>query len=1240
MEIGVTEVNLATIGVPEAQESSIQAVVTEQNGSAVVNKSQEKIVPVEITTETTGAAVTTENDVKINPIELTSRIATAVPRSIIDASGAVRPDPNRKLRSYQERGVAWLLDCREKERGCILADEMGLGKTAQICLYIWRMCQRRNTDRPVLIVAPLSTIGHWERELKAWTPLEVCMYHDGGRDARDLRRHYEWWPMVNGLPCPDANRTQTKFHILVTTYDEVIRDADQLETISWAACVVDEAHRLKNEKGRLIESLGAVLTLGTKQRPYQHRVLLTGTPLQNDTKELWTLMNFIEHDEGIFARGEAREAYDENFGKMETAEQVHLLQQAISPHLLRRVKEDVAQDIPVKRETIIDVELTFAQKRYYRALYERNISALAVLKRTNTESNDGTNPEGTSTLAATAALSTSSSTASLGSAMPTMNNLSMELRKCCNHPLLLRGVRESELEKLQDELIQERDNGIIEGTVLKREVGSRLIVPQAGKMVLLDKLLPKLHGEGHKVLIFSQMVKMLSILAEYCQYRSYSYEVLDGRVRGDERQKSIDRFNDPNANSFLMLLSTRAGGVGINLVAADTVIIYDSDWNPQNDIQAMARCHRLGQTKDVMVYRLVARRTFEGQMFDRASRKLGLERAVLAGDLFSSQGGLGSASSGGSGILGLKKPTGPTAAELENLLRRGAYGLIEAENDADTRAQAFCEADIDEILKERATVRVMEGEETASWLNKSSFAVDDNRSDLNVNDPRFWEKAMPDMKTPELLITRLDRGFFKIKAQRMDTSQNKSATKKPPTPKKIGNTEAPNTATSAMDETIEEVQLIGEIPKDDDVDEDEKQESDLEIDEDIKESFWTDLETLIKNAIKHRQKGVLSERERQSTMRLLLRISCDSRMFDQRERSKANSWYKKLEGTRRRGNSQQQVRDSIDDDDDDDDEKPRRKGRRNRDDDYSFEEDNIDDEGFDHLFDENASTRRRGGPRALKGGREKKKGGDRRRPPLPPPTENEQRRKNLPRRKKRGKGFASLNSADEDMEFLDMDDDDPRNLSWRIEYNGRTRKEKAIVGPPLPEAPSPDMTVDKIGTIMKYGQEHFYVSCNNDTINDICDLIDSEKIYAPDLVKLNRRRFPLLSRAARLMPRTCIMLPSNFDESDANEFNMSISVPPTKSTSKKKRQFDSNESRSGELRIIIKNPKYALMNGNAHHEKSTTNKRVLRKKKIAISSSDDDEISVDISEADDDDKEDHQEYVRPRRSVKRVKYVA
>jgi SNF2 family DNA or RNA helicase len=285
---------------------------------------------------------------------------------------------------------------------------------------------------------------------------------------------------------------------------------------------------------------------GTLQYGFQSRVLMSGTPLQNDLSELWTLLNFIEPfkfpDEVDFQR---------RFGNMASQEQVESLQKMISPFMLRRVKEDVAKDIPAKEETVIDVELTSIQKQYYRAIFEHNHAFLSI--------------------------------GATRQSAPKLSNIQMELRKVCNHPFLIDNVEHRETERLFNNFIENgqfKDKSPEEQQHMLSENG---LILSSGKMVLLDKLLPKLRREGHKVLIFSQMVKMLDLIAEYCEFRDFKYERLDGRIRGAERQKAIDRF-EREPDSFVFMLSTRAGGVGINLTAADICIIFDSDWNPQNDV--------------------------------------------------------------------------------------------------------------------------------------------------------------------------------------------------------------------------------------------------------------------------------------------------------------------------------------------------------------------------------------------------------------------------------------------------------------------------------------------------------------------------------------------------------------------------------------------------------------------------------------------------------------------------------
>jgi hypothetical protein len=261
------------------------------------------------------------------------------------------------------------------------------------------------------------------------------------------------------------------------------------------------------------------------------------------------------------------------------------------------------------------------------------------------------------------------------------------------------------------------------------------MIQSSGKLVLVDKLLKKLREGGHKVLIFSQMTRCLDILSDFLRWRGYPCERIDGAVKGDDRQAAIDRYCDPNSNSFVFLLCTKAGGVGINLTAADTVVIFDSDWNPQNDLQAQARCHRIGQTKSVKIYRLITRNTYEREMFDRAGMKLGLDKAILQK--------MGPESSGLEDLSESSAAPQMSKSQVEDLLKKGAYGIL-MENDESS--MKFMDEDIDSILERRTTVikhdsgvkesrSAMDG----SIFSKASFAATADDLDLDMDDPNFWE---------------------------------------------------------------------------------------------------------------------------------------------------------------------------------------------------------------------------------------------------------------------------------------------------------------------------------------------------------------------------------------------------------------------------------------------------------------------------------------------------------------------
>ncbi|XP_071959040.1 chromodomain-helicase-DNA-binding protein 8-like [Antedon mediterranea] len=580
------------------------------------------------------------------------------------------------LREYQLEGLNWLTFCWHNRQNCILADEMGLGKTIQSISFLIEM-MNVGIKGPFLVIVPLSTIGNWQREFDTWSEINTVIYH-GSSYSRHMIAEYElFYKDEQGVRIPELY----KFQALVTTYEIVLADCEQLSEIEWRAVVIDEAHRLKNRNCKLLE--------GLKILDMEHRVLLTGTPLQNNIEELFSLLQFLEP-----GRFHSLTEFMADFGDLKTESQVEKLQQLLRPMMLRRLKEDVEKNLAPKEETIIEVELTNIQKKYYRAILEKNFNFLC---------------------------KGSGSTANV----PNLMNTMMELRKCCNHPFLIKGAEQQ-----------------IMGAFQPKDSPHRhllAMIQSAGKLVLIDKLLPKLKEGGHKVLIFSQMVKCLDILEDYLIQKRYAFERIDGRVRGNLRQSAIDRFSKPDSDRFVFLLCTRAGGLGINLTAADTVIIFDSDWNPQNDLQAQARCHRIGQKKSVKVYRLITRNSYEREMFDKASMKLGLDKAVLQ-----SMRGTGDKD---------KDPTGSSQPfskqEIEELLRKGAYGALMEDDESGNK---FCEEDIDMILQRRTKVIQIESGVKGSSFAKASFSSSADRSDISLDDPDFWTKwaKKADLDTNEL----------------------------------------------------------------------------------------------------------------------------------------------------------------------------------------------------------------------------------------------------------------------------------------------------------------------------------------------------------------------------------------------------------------------------------------------------------------------------------------------------------
>ncbi|XP_034471433.1 chromodomain-helicase-DNA-binding protein 3 isoform X3 [Hippoglossus hippoglossus] len=484
------------------------------------------------------------------------------------------------LHLYQLEGLNWLRFSWAQGTDTILADEMGLGKTIQTIVFLYSLFKEGHTKGPFLVSAPLSTIINWEREFEMWAPNFYVVTYTGDKDSRAIIRENEFsfddTAVKGGKKAFKLRRdAPIKFHVLLTSYELVTIDQTALKSIDWACLVVDEAHRLKNNQSKFFRRLN--------DYKIDHKLLLTGTPLQNNLEELFHLLNFLTPN-----RFNNLEGFLEEFADISKEDQIKKLHDLLGPHMLRRLKADVFKNMPAKTELIVRVELSPMQKKYYKLILTKNFEALN----------------------------------SKGGNQVSLLNIMMDLKKCCNHPYLF-PVASMEAQKTP--------TGAYEGSALTKA---------SGKLTLMQKMLRNLKEQGHRVLVFSQMTKMMDLLEDFLDYEGYKYERIDGSVTGALRQEAIDRFNAPGACQFCFLLSTRAGGLGINLATADTVVIFDSDWNPHNDIQAFSRAHRIGQANKVMIYRFVTRASVEERITQVAKRKMMLTHLVVRPGLGSKAGSM------------------------------------------------------------------------------------------------------------------------------------------------------------------------------------------------------------------------------------------------------------------------------------------------------------------------------------------------------------------------------------------------------------------------------------------------------------------------------------------------------------------------------------------------------------------------------------------------------------------------
>ncbi|XP_040577112.1 lymphoid-specific helicase [Lepeophtheirus salmonis] len=534
------------------------------------------------------------------------------------------------MRDYQIKGFQWMCSLWENGINGILADEMGLGKTIQTISLFAHLIEM-GVEGPFLVVAPLSTLGNWVNEFKRFTPdIPVVLFHGNLEKRKELFRRLKDVAHVTGI------RGGIK-SVFVTSYEIILNSRKLFKNMNWKYIVVDEGHRLKNFKCRLIKEL--------KMYHTANKLLLTGTPLQNNMAELWSLLNFlmpeIFNDLNMFQswfsveKIQANENDSISMSERET-KVLTTLHQILSPFLLRRIKSDIELKIPPKKEVLVYCPMTAYQTNLYKATINKTLKTLLEDSETSDSSSkedlirsnrrpkkmyyselndasiDDTINRRNEAMVWKNGIDVSTGCQRNAPRNAVLNfsnkNITMDLRKITNHPYLI------EYPLSEDGNFYRSDKDMIDA---------------CGKLKVLDQLLNELIVKrNHKVLIFSQMTKMLDILEDYLQLQGFSHVRLDGSMKLEERQENIHNFSS-SSDLNIFLLSTRAGGLGINLTAADTVIIYDSDWNPQQDLQAQDRCHRIGQTRPVMIYRLVTANTIDERIVQIASSKRRLEKMVI-----------------------------------------------------------------------------------------------------------------------------------------------------------------------------------------------------------------------------------------------------------------------------------------------------------------------------------------------------------------------------------------------------------------------------------------------------------------------------------------------------------------------------------------------------------------------------------------------------------------------------------
>jgi SNF2 family DNA or RNA helicase len=561
-------------------------------------------------------------------------------------------------------------------QNAILADEMGLGKTIQLIAYMATLVQDHKCW-PFLVVVPNSTCPNWRREIKKWAPsLRVVTYY-GSAMARKLTHDYELFPKDKDQDEDERQNKRPrsediKAHVVVTSYESIVEDTvrKHLMKVPWQGLIVDEGQRLKSDRTQMYDIL-------SKFR-FPFKVLLTGTPLQNNPRELFNLLQFL--DKSVNAA-----ELEVKYANL-TQENVPELHETLRNFILRRTKAQVLTFLPPMAQVIIPVSMSSVQKKLYKSILARNpqlMKSIFARAEGNIPSKDRHN----------------------------LNNILMQLRKTLCHPFIY--SRE----------IEERS---VEPTIAYQN-----LIEASGKLQLLSIMLPKLQERGHRVLLFSQFLDNLDIVEDFLDGLGFAHRRLDGTVSTAEKQKRIDEFNAPDSPYFAFLLSTRAGGVGINLATADTVIILDPDFNPHQDIQALSRAHRIGQKQKVLVFQLMIRNSVEEKMMQIGRKKMALDHVLIE-------------------QMDREDDAGD---DIVSILRHGAQALFDDTSGTDDIVYNSSSVD---LLLDRSQIEDTKTSEEKSaesqfgfariWANDKAALEEEMPTDTGSNTPNpgIWDKILQD----------------------------------------------------------------------------------------------------------------------------------------------------------------------------------------------------------------------------------------------------------------------------------------------------------------------------------------------------------------------------------------------------------------------------------------------------------------------------------------------------------------